>query len=145
MRRRRLGLALVVAPLAAPCAVWLGALARGLGTPRAPGDPPNSVLAALVILFAICMFAAPLAYAATFAVLWPALRLLGAAARPWWTLTLLGAVAGGALMPVYLRMLDPRGSWDFFPGVGFVAGAASGFAFWYFAAPAGDRATAEPV
>jgi hypothetical protein len=53
--------------------------------------------------------------------------------QAWWSLTLVAAVAGGILFPLYLHALDARGSWDFFPGVGVVAGAATGWTFWYIA------------
>lgn len=139
MRRGRPGLALGLAPLAAPLVVWAGAIARGLialavSHAPAPTSPPPSIAAALVGLFAITMFGAPLSYAATLAVLWPLSRIARDSARRWWTLTIAGAIGGGVLMPVYLHVLAPRGSVEIFPGAGLAAGAAVGLAFWYYAA-----------
>ena len=110
-------------------------LLRGLVTPRTAGDRPWSIAAALVLLFAFCLFGAPLAYVATLGVVWPVSRVLGRWARPWWPLMLISGVTGAALLPIYLKMLTPRGSWNFGSGIGFIAGAASGWAFWYLALP----------
>lgn len=132
-RRGRLGLALLVAPLAGPSAAWVVALFHGVLTPRPPGEPPWSFAAALVLLFAFCLFGAPPAYVATICLAWPLTRALGRWSRPWWPLTLACAVAGAAVLPFYLKMLTPRGSWNLGPGIGFIAGAASGCVFWYLA------------
>ena len=143
-RPRRLRLALLLAPLAAPIALWALARALAVAARRGANDPPASLPAVLVLLFAFCVFGAPIAYAATLVVVWPLSRLLGRRAIRWWPLTIASALAGGALLPIYLRMLTPRGHWNFFPGTGFVAGAATGWAFWWFAAPGVGDAPTDP-
>jgi hypothetical protein len=42
-------------------------------------------------------------------------------------------VGGVLLFPLYVHALEPRGTTDFFPGVGAAAGAATGWVFWYIA------------
>lgn len=132
--RRRTIAALLLAPLASPIAAWLGSLLHGLTIHPRAGDPPWSVAAALVIMVAFVLFAAPVSYVATAVIVWPAALLLRSAGSVrWWSLTSIGALAGAALLPAYLHWLAPRGTFDFFPGVGLVSGAAAGWAYWFIA------------
>jgi len=124
----------LLAPLAAPLAVFTGSALRALVMRRPTTDAAHPVLAALIIGLVIVAFGAPLAYAATLVVLWPTVRALRAIGHlAWWSLTGATALAGGVLFPLYLHWLEPRGSFDFFPGAGVAAGAASGFVFWWIA------------
>jgi hypothetical protein len=139
--RSRLLLALLVAPLAAPLAMELGWLVYGLVTisirPSATAQHPGPLEVVAGIWFfgyVFMLLGAPLAYAATLLVVLPLFLLLRAADRlTWWLLTLVASLAGGALLPLYMHWLNPRGSTDFYPGAGFLAGAAAGWAFWYLA------------
>jgi hypothetical protein len=64
----------------------------------------------------VVAYGAPLAYGATLVIVWPAAAVLREAkAFTWWALTLVSALAGGGLFPVYLHALDSRATWDFFP------------------------------
>ena len=102
--------------------------------PRTPTDAVDSVGSIMLLPLVFLAFGAPLAYAATLVVVVPAFRLLDAAERAsWWAIALVGAIAGGLLFPVYLHLLAPHGFFSFFPGAGFIAGAASGLAFWRIA------------
>ena len=133
-QRARLGLALGLAPLAAPLAVWLGLLARAALSPRRVHGSTNPVVDAGVLAVLLVAYAAPAAYPATFAFAWPLYRFLRATGRvTWWIFTVSGAALGALLLPLYLHFLNPRGSIDFFPGVGLIAGGATGFAFWFIA------------
>jgi hypothetical protein len=126
--------ALLVAPLAAPLAVLLGCAVRALVTPRTAPDGVNPVVGVVFLAVLLLVYGAPLSYGATLVVLWPIGAVLrDAEAFSWWALTLVGFVGGALLFPLYLHALDSRGTWDFFPGVGGAAGAATGWAFWYLA------------
>jgi hypothetical protein len=130
----RFGRALLVAPLAAPLAVLFGCAARALLTTRATPDGGNPIVGVVFLAGLLLVFGSPLSYGATLLVLWPIGAVLrDAGTFSWWALTLVGLVSGGLLFPLYLDALDPRGTWDFFPGVGAAAGAATGWAFWYIA------------
>lgn len=131
-RATRLGY--LIAPLFASLAVFAGSAIRGLAAHQPSTDPAHPVLAALIALFAIEMFGAPLAYASAVVVLWPAVRVLRAVGwLQWWTLTFVTTLGGALLFPLYLHWLTPRGSFQFFPGAGAIAGAATGLAFWWIA------------
>jgi len=123
----------MLAPLAGPLAVFAGSLIRVVVV-HAPHDEPFSIPAVLVLLFAFYMFGAPLSYAAMLILAWP-LSCLGTTGRGsgWWVACAVGAGTGAALFPVYLHLLDPRGSFDFFPGAGLLAGSAVAGAFWLLA------------
>jgi hypothetical protein len=130
----RLRRAVVLAPLAAPLTIVLGAMIRTLAKSGLHFDGPTSVAGAILVTLIVAVYGAPLAYGATVLILWPAAAVLrDAGALRWWGLTLIGGVGGAVLFPVYLRALDSRGTWDFFPGAGFAAGAAVGCAFWFIA------------
>lgn len=132
--RPRLLPALVVAPLAGPVAVFVAALVRAALV--SPADV--SIAAVPVWLFIFLLFGAPPAYVATVVVLWPVARgLIEAGWFHWLAITAIAAAAGGVAMPLYLHLLSPRGTFGFFPGAGFVAGAAVGFAFWWMASRPG--------
>jgi hypothetical protein len=125
---------LALAPLAGPLAIWGCLLFRAAVMPRTPTDAGDSVASILVLAFLFVGLGAPLAYAATLVVVVPAFRLLDAAERAsWWAIAVIGAIAGGLLFPLYLHLLAPHGFFNFFPGAGFIAGAASGLAFWRIA------------
>lgn len=132
---RRVRRALVVAPLAAPAAVWAGSVLHGLiGTrPLIAGHGVDTVVSAVVLGALVVAYGAPLSYVATAAVVWPLFRAIDGHGHAAWILAATGALAGGVLMPIYLHALAPRGTFDFFPGVGFVAGAASAWCFWRLA------------
>ena len=131
---RRLWLALAFAPLAGPLAIWVCLLFRAAVLPRTPTDAVDNVGSVLVLVFLFLAFGAPLAYAATLVVVVPAFRLLDASERAsWWAIAVIGAMGGGLLFPLYLHLLAPHGFFNFFPGAGFIAGAATGLAFWRIA------------
>lgn len=122
------------APPAGPLAIWVCLLFRAAVMPRTPTDAVDSVGSIMVLPLVFLAFGAPLAYAATLIVVVPAFRWLDAVERAnWWAIAGIGAVAGGLLFPVYLHLLAPHGFFNFFPGAGFIAGAASGLAFWRIA------------
>jgi hypothetical protein len=126
--------ALLVAPLAAPLAVLLGSAVRSAVSTRTAPDGVNPVVGIVFLAGLLVVYGSPLSYGATLLILWPIGAMLrDARAFSWWALTLAGLVGGVLLLPVYLNALDPRGTWDFFPGVGAAAGAATGWAFWYLA------------
>ncbi|MDB4875565.1 MAG: hypothetical protein JWM41_2011 [Gemmatimonadetes bacterium] len=130
----RFGRAILLAPLAAPLAVLLGSAVRAFVTTRAAPDGVNPVVGVVFLAGLLLVFGSPLSYGATLLVLWPIGAVLrDAEAFSWWALTLVGLASGGLLFPLYMHALDPRGTWDFFPGVGPAAGAATGWAFWYIA------------
>jgi hypothetical protein len=136
----RFGPAIGFAPFAAPVAVFFVALLRsvfGWGTAAVPaGQGPGSYsLAAFVIwLFIVIAFGAPPSYVATLLIVWPLSRALAARGRfRWYTVTIVSAIAGGFLLPLYFHVLEPRGRIELFPGAGAVAGAAIGIAFWFIA------------
>jgi hypothetical protein len=142
---RRLPLALLLSPLGAPLAVWLGSIVYGVASHQVSSGVGNPIAASLVLLFALVLFSAPLAYASTLLIVWPVaafLRALGA--FTWWWMTLAAGAAGAVLFPLYLHALEPRGSFSFFPGAGAVAGAATGWAFWFIVARGGPAAEAPP-
>jgi len=133
-RRPPLGLALALAPLAAPLAIWAGLLARALILPTRANDPTMNPVAILVLAVALIAYGAPLTYAATLGILWPLFRLLDFVKRAdWWWMTAAGAAAGGVLLPFYLKVLDPHAFFRIFPGAGAVAGGATAVAFWFLA------------
>jgi hypothetical protein len=140
-RPARLGLALALAPLAAPLAIWAGLLIRALILPTRGNDPTLNPVAVGVLAVALMAYGAPLAYAATLGFVWPVFRLLESVERAdWWWMAAAGTVAGGVLFPLYLKLLDPHAFFSLFPGAGAVAGGASAVAFWYIAArPARPR------
>ena len=131
---RNIWRALAVAPLAGPLAIWACLVLIAVVMPRAATDSVNSVVSVILLAFVLLSFGAPLGYSATFVAVLPAFRLLDAAGKAsWWAITLVGGVVGAISFPLYLHILAPRGSFGFFPGAGFVAGAASGLAFWWVA------------
>jgi hypothetical protein len=135
----RLGRAAVVAPLAAPLTLVVGSVVRALVSPRTAPEAINPVAGFLFLTAIVVAYGAPLAYGATVVIVWPAAAVLRQAkAFTWWALTLVSALAGGSLFPVYLRALDSRATWDFFPGAGFAAGAATGWVFWFIATRRGS-------
>ncbi len=141
----RFGLAVLVAPLSAPLAVMAGTAVHAILTTRVGLGGPNSVAAFVFLTVILAVYGAPLAYGATLLILWPVGVLLrDTEAFTWWSLTLIGMLAGGMLFPVYLHAIDPRGTWDFFPGVGFAAGAVTGWVFWFVAARRRRRETDQP-
>lgn len=128
-----------MAPLAGPLAVLLGSAVRALVSPRTAPEGINPVVGVVFLAAILLVYGAPLAYGATLAILWPAAVVLrDTRAFTWWSLTLVSTLAGGILFPVYLHAFDSRGTWDFFPGAGFVAGAATGWAFWFIATRRGS-------
>ena len=126
----RFGKAIVVAPLAAPVAIFSMLLLR-----EAFGSVHEGSIAAIPVwLFALVLFGAPPAYLSTLVILWPVSRALASAERFTWPVaTAISAFAGAIIMPAYLRALEPRGRIDLFPGAGVLAGAATGLAFWVIA------------
>jgi hypothetical protein len=138
----RFGRAVLIAPLSMPLTVTLGLAVRALVGTRRGLDGTNPVAAVVLLPAILLMYGAPLAYGATLLILWPAGALLrDTRAFTWWSLTLIGMVAGGLLFPAYLHAIDPRGTWDFFPGAGFAAGAVTGWCFWFIAAGRSPRTT----
>ncbi len=134
-RPARLGLALALAPLAAPLAIWAGLLIRALILPTRGNDPTLNPVAVVVLALALMAYGAPLAYAATLGFVWPVFRLLETVKRAdWWWMAAAGAIAGGVLFPVYLKFLDPHAFFRLFPGAGALAGGANAVAFWFVAA-----------
>ena len=132
--RARLGLALALSPLAAPVAVWLGVLARAAVSPGRLRGSSNPVVDALLLAVLLVAYTAPAAYPATLVFAWPLFRFLQSIDRVrWWIFTASGAALGAILLPLYLHFLSPRGWFDFFPGVGWIAGGAIGLAFWFIA------------
>jgi hypothetical protein len=127
--------AFAFAPLNGPLAVFLGALARSAAHHSVvPGAPPNGVGAVLFFLWLFVLFGAPLAYVASFVVLWPATVMLRRMDLVrWWTVTGVAMIGGAVLLPLYEQVLMPRGTFDIFPGAGLVAGAAVGLSVWLLA------------
>jgi hypothetical protein len=139
-RPARLGLAIALAPLAAPLAIWGGLLIRALILPTRGNDPTLNPVAVLVLAVALIAYGAPLAYAATLAFVWPVFRLLESVRRAdWWWMAAVGAVAGVVLFPAYLKFLDPHAFFRLFPGAGALAGGANAIAFWYIAERSAPR------
>jgi hypothetical protein len=128
--RRRFAFA--VAPLAAPLAVFVGALAQAaLSRSRLVSPTPATPASLVVLLWALVLFGAPIAYAATAIILWPATVLLRRwRLLRWWTLSTIAALAGSVLLRAYAAILQPRGTIDLFPGAGAVAGAAVAITWW---------------
>ena len=134
VQRARLGLALALAPLAAPLTVWVGLVVRAAVSPQRFRGSPNPVVDAGVLAVLLVAYAAPATYPATLVFAWPLFRFLRSIDRVrWWIFGVSGAAVGAALLPAYLHFLNPRGWVDFFPGVGLIAGAATGIAFWFIA------------
>ena len=135
-RKRRLFLACLVAPLAAPAAAWVMSLAAFLVSPerRAAGAGTSSLMSVVFFGFLLLLYGAPLAYGATALVALPAFLVLQRLGwRAWWELTTVTALGGSAVLPLYLHILEPRG-WIHFPfGMGAAAGAAVGAVFWRIA------------
>jgi hypothetical protein len=126
--------ALLVAPLAAPFAVLLGCAVRAAVTTRATPDGVNPVVGVAFLAGVLVVYGSPLSYGATLFILWPIAAILRhARVFSWWALTLTGSVGGVLLFLLYVHALEPRGTTDFFPGVGAAAGAATGWVFWYIA------------
>jgi hypothetical protein len=139
-RRGRLWPALLLAPLVAPLAVLVGTLMHGLFNGAHSVNSPNGVVAVLFVGLWLVLFGAPLAYGLTLAVVWPLFHLLQSAERArGWAMAIVGSIAGGVMFPVYLHLLAPRGTFSFFPGAGYVAGAASAASFWLIATRSGQR------
>lgn len=143
---RRLVLGALVAPLAAPLAAFASTALVYAFTPSlhgAPGQPPVTLGALLVVLFAFYFFGAPVAYAVTALAAVPVLLLLRrAGALRWWSLTAATGLLGQLVMAAYLRWLAGRhGTMTLSPGVGAVSGVAVGFTLWWLAGrERGDRA-----
>ena len=134
----RLGRAVLLAPLFAPLTIVAGGIVRTATTTGLRAGGPSSVLSVLILTLIVLVYGAPLAYGATVLVLWPAAAVLrDAGAMRWWWLSLIGGIGGAVLFPVYLNVLTPRGTWDFFPGAGFATGAVVGCAFWLIATRCG--------
>jgi hypothetical protein len=132
--RPRFGRAVVVAPLAAPLAMFVGSAIRSIVSPAAAPTGINPIASAVFGAVLLLLYGAPLAYGSTVILLWPIAVLLGESRLfRWWTVTPVSGVAGAIVFPLYLHALAPRGTWDFFPGAGFVAGAATGCVFWFMA------------
>jgi hypothetical protein len=130
----RFGPAVLIAPLSVPLTVTLGLAVHALVGTRRGLDGTNPIVVVVLLPLLLLIYGAPLAYGATLFILWPAGVLLrDTTAFTWWSLTLIGMVAGGMLFPVYLHAIGPRGTWEFFPGVGFAAGAVTGWVFWFIA------------
>lgn len=126
--------AALLAPLFAPLTIVVGGMLRTLAKTGLHIEGPSSVVAAILVTLIVTVYGAPLAYGATLLILWPAAALMReAGALSSWGLALIGGAGGAILFPMYLRLLDSRGTWDFFPGAGFAAGAAVGCAFWFIA------------
>jgi len=125
--------AFVIAPLAAPLAVFVGALPHAAWSRgRLAGPTPATPASLLVLLWVFALFGAPLAYAATIIILWPATVLLQRwHLLRWWTLATIAAVAGSMLLHGYTAVLQPRGTIDLVPGAGAIAGAAVAIALWW--------------
>jgi len=133
-RATEFGPALALAPLAAPVAVLLGTAVRALISQRHGPAGVNALVGVLFLTAILIVYGSPLAYAATLVILWPIAALLrDAEALTWWSVTLVAMVAGGILFPLYLHAFDSRATWDFFPGAGAAAGAATGWSFWFVA------------
>lgn len=127
--------AVALAPLAAPIAIAVGSAIRSLIS-RSTAPSGVSLVAGVVFgLALLLLYGAPLAYGCTILIVWPmAAASRGTTFYRWWTMMLVSGIAGAIAFPAYLHTLDSRGTWDFFPGAGFAAGAATGYAFWYIAA-----------
>lgn len=121
----------MLAPLTGPLAIFIGSLVHGF-VAHTPRDEPFSFAAVLVLLFAFYVFGAPLSYAAMLILSWP-LIVLTDTARGWWIACAVGALTGAALFPAYLHLLDPHGSFEFFPGAGLFAGGTVAVVFWLIA------------
>ncbi|HEV8448790.1 MAG TPA: hypothetical protein VGQ44_18290 [Gemmatimonadaceae bacterium] len=133
-RAPRLRLAVIVAPLFASLAIVLGAAVRQLATTGLHEVGATSLIGIVLLALILFVYGAPLAYGGTILILWPAAVLLrNAGSLSWWSLTLIGAVCGGLLFPVYLHAFDARATWGFFPAAGVAAGAATGWGFWFVA------------
>ncbi|HXT17541.1 MAG TPA: hypothetical protein VN706_18005 [Gemmatimonadaceae bacterium] len=130
---QRLRTAFGIAPLAAPLAVFVAVLARAASNGgRLSGPTPATPASLLVLLWVFMLFGAPLAYAATVIVLWPATVLLRHwNLLRWWTLATIGALAGTVLLRAYAALLQPNGTIDLVPGAGAIAGAAVALALWW--------------
>jgi hypothetical protein len=132
--RPKFGRAIAVAPLAAPLAILFGSAIRALIRPAAAPTGVNPIAGVVFGAVLLLLYGAPLAYGSTVVILWPIGVLLGdSRVFRWWSVTLVSGTAGAILFPLYLHALDPRGTWDFFPGAGFSAGAATGCVFWFIA------------
>jgi hypothetical protein len=130
----RLRRAVILAPLFAPLTIVVGSAVHAAATTGLRADGPGWALSLVLVTLLVTIYGAPLAYGATALLLWPAAALLrDAGALRWWYLGLIGGVGGAFLFPAYLHALDPRGTWGFFPGAGFAAGAVVGWAFWFIA------------
>jgi len=72
-------------------------------------------LASVVFFFWLfVLLGAPVAYAATFVVVWPIAHGLEARGRrEWWPVTVAASAAGGATLPMYTHALAPRGEFSF--------------------------------
>ena len=129
----RLRFAFLVAPLAAPLAVFACALARAALNPSRLASPaPATPASLLVLLWVLVLFGAPLAYVATLIILWPATILLRRwQLLRWWSLSVFAAVAGSVLLHAYASILQPHGTIDLGPGAGAIAGAAVAFTLWW--------------
>jgi hypothetical protein len=127
-RFRRLR-ATLVAPIAAPAVVWMGFLTTAITTTH-QADHTDPVAGWLFVAFALFLYGFPAALAATTAILLPASIVLErnpVARTP--ILVSIGAIGGTVLMPAYLHVLAPRGTFSLFPGAGAAAGAAVALLF----------------
>jgi hypothetical protein len=123
--------AVALAPIAAPFAILTGTVTHILADARPLPPELNSVSGIILICLIVFVFGVPLSYGSTVLILWPAAVMLEKSGHlEWWSLTAIGAVAGALLLPAYLHLLSPRGTWEFFPGAGFVAGALTALVFW---------------
>lgn len=130
----RLRRAVFLAPLFAPLTIVVGSALHAAATTGLRAVGPASAMSVILVTLIVAVYGAPLAYGATALILWPAAALLrDAGALRWWGLALIGGLGGAILFPVYLHAIAPQGSWDFFPGAGFTAGAVVGWAFWFIA------------
>lgn len=129
---RRVRRAFAIAPLAGPLAVFAGVVIRSAITHAIVRNAaPNNLEAELFFLWLFALFGAPASYAGAIIVLWPVTALLRRLNLiKWWTLTAAAALIGAVVLTLYKTMLLPRGSFDLFPGDGFVAGGAVGFTLW---------------
>jgi len=134
-RRGRTALAVIISPLAGPATVWAGSIIRAAIAGQGSIGYSHPIISTVILLLPFEVLGAPAAYGGTLLVVWPVSQWLRARERlSWWGVSGAAAVAGGLLFPMYLHLLDPHMAFDFFPGAGAAAGAATGAVFWFISA-----------